>query len=185
MNQDDIRKLVSKVQQGDQTAFSELYDEYVDRIYAFIRIKAFGSNEVEDILQEVFIKAWNGCPTLKLEDLNFSAWLYKIASNTLNDYYRKKYRDPQVVGLEQAQETVSDSNSTDETNSNINLEILKANLDKLSDEYKQVIELRFFQEFSVKETAQILNKNSVTIRVWQHRAIKELEHLFTDYERLT
>lgn len=185
MNQDETRKLVSKVQQGDQTAFAELYDEYIDRIYAFIRIKAFGNNEIEDIIQEVFIKAWNGCPTLKLEDLNFSAWLYKIASNTLNDHYRKKYRNPQIVALEHAQETVSDNNSTDEANSNMNLEILKVNLDKLSDEYKQVIELRFFQEFSVKETAQILNKNSVTIRVWQHRAIKQLEDLFTDYERLT
>ena len=185
MDTEHIHALVKRVQIGDETAFAELYDEFANRIYAFIRIKVFGSNEVEDILQDVFIKAWNGTKKLKLEDLNYSAWLYKVASNTINDHYRKSYRGAQTVPLEEAKETVAKENTTASINLEFDKKIIKENLEKLPTHFKEVIELRFFQEFSINETAEILNKNNVTIRVWQYRAIKQLEKLFQQYERLT
>ena len=55
-------------------------------------------------------------------------------------------------------------------------------LDKLPTHYKEVIELRFFQNFNINETAQIMRKNSITVRVWQHRAIKQLEQIYKDNE---
>ena len=185
MDQRQIHELVQKVQNGDETAFAQLYDEFANRIYAFIRIRVFGDNEGEDILQEVFLKAWQGCKNLNIKDLNFSAWLYKIASNTINDHYRKKYNGTQTVPLEEASETIAKENSTDSINLELNKKLISENLDHLPSHYKQIIELRFFQEFSIHETAEILNKNSITVRVWQHRAIKQLEQLFKKYERLT
>ncbi len=180
-----IHALVKKVQIGDETAFAELYDEFASRIYAFIRMKVFGSNEAEDILQEVFIKAWNGTKKLKLDDLNYSAWLYRVASNTINDHYRKHYRSAPVVPLEEAKETIAKETATASIHLEFDKKLIQENLEKLPSHFKQVIELRFFQEFSINETAEILNKNNVTIRVWQYRAIKRLEKLFQTYERLT
>lgn len=185
MDTEHILALVKKVQIGDEVAFAELYDEFANRIYAFIRMKVFGSNEAEDILQDVFLKAWNGTKKLSLENLNYSAWLYKVASNTINDHYRKHYKSAQTVPLEEAKETIAKETATTSIHLEFDKKIIQENLDKLPPHFKQVIELRFFQEFSINETAQILDKNNVTIRVWQYRAIKQLEKLFQKYERLT
>lgn len=189
MSTEQITDLVNKIQRGDEAAFGELYDEFADRIYAFIRIKTIGTNEADDILQDVFIKAWKGCQTLNIEDLNFSAWLYKIASNTVNDYYRKKYRNPEPVSIDEAIGVKSRDDSMDEVNLHFDKKLISSALDKLPVHYKQVIELRFFQEFNIEETAKILDKTSITVRVWQHRAVKQLEKIFNQFtkpdERLT
>lgn len=185
MDKDQIQGLVRRIQDSkDEAAFAEIYEEFADRIYAFISIKTFGNNDKEDILQEVFIKAWQGCQKLSLQDLNFSAWLYKITYNTVNDYYRKKYSKAAIVPLKEVTESIAKDRTADEVSQTLYHTIIKNNLDLLPIHYKQVIELRFFQEFTLKETAKILNKNSVTVRVWQHRAIKLLEQLFKKYERL-
>lgn len=189
MSTEQINDLVNKIKIGDQEAFTEIYDEFADRIYAFIRIKTVGTNEADDILQEVFIKAWKGCQNLNTEDLKFSAWLYKIASNTLNDYYRKKYRQPESVSIDDAIGVKARNDSLDDINLHYDKKVIAQALDKLPNHFKEVIELRFFQEFSILETAAILSKTSVTVRVWQHRAIKQLEQIFNqfthDNERLT
>lgn len=181
LDQNHILSLVKQVQAGDQAAFGTLYDEFAQRLYAFIRIKVSTSEEAEDILQEVFLKAWTGCRSLKLSNLNFSAWLYKVTANTINDYYRKKYREPKTVSIEESQEIADENHSADSASNGLAKSVINRTLAQLPAHYKEVIELRYFQEFSVAETAEIMGKNSVTIRVWQHRAIKRLEQLFKKY----
>lgn len=177
--QEKIIQLVSQIQKGDQAAFSVLYDEFAQQIYAFIRIKITGNTEqAEDILQDVFLKAWKGCKSLELENLNFSAWLYKIASNTVNDYYRKTYREPKPVPIDEAYNIAGDDNPALNTDRGIDNEQMRETVAKLPAHYKEVIELRFFQDFSVADTAKILGRESITIRVWQHRAIKQLQQLY-------
>ncbi len=189
MSKEQIATLVEKIKNGDEQAFGELYDEFADRIYAFIRIKTVGTDVADDILQDVFLKAWKGCQKLKIEDLNFSAWLYKIASNTVNDFYRKKYRNPEPVSIDEAIGVKSRDDSMDDANLHFDKKLIKEALEKLPANYKEVIALRFFQEFNIEETAKILNKTSITVRVWQHRAIKKLEQIFNKItksdERLT
>lgn len=180
MPPDRVLELVKKTQSGDEAAFAELYDEFAQRIYSYIRIKVQNQQTAEDILQEVFLKTWQGCKSLDLTNLNFSAWLYKVTSNTMNDYYRKKYRQPQTTGLEEAAEIAAIQTSFRDP---LDRQIIDLHLDQLPPHYKEVIELRYMQDFSVADTARIMNKNSITIRVWQHRAIKQLEQLFKDYER--
>lgn len=173
-----IVELVRKTQTGDQAAFSALYEEFAQRLYAFIRIKVSATEQAEDILQEVFLKAWKGCKALELKDLNFSAWLYKVASNTINDYYRKNYREPQTVSIDEAQEVAGQDDPANNAARGFEKLFVRETVDRLPAHYKEVVELRFFQDFSVAETARIMGKNSVTVRVWQHRAMKQLEQLF-------
>ena len=91
----DITELVIQIQAGNTDAFSKVYDLYADRIFRYIRLKVSDQQSAEDILQDVFIKVWANCGSLKIQDMKFSAWVYKIASNTVNDFYRKKYRRPE------------------------------------------------------------------------------------------
>lgn len=178
VDKEQINALVKKTQSGDQAAFSALYDEFSQRLYAFIRMKVSGTEQAEDILQEVFLKAWKGCKSLELKDLNFSAWLYKVASNTINDYYRKNYREPQTVSIDEAQEVAGQDDPANNAARGFEKLFVRETVEQLPPHFKEVVELRFFQDFSVAETAKIMGKNSVTVRVWQHRAMKQLEQLF-------
>lgn len=182
METSHINELVVKTKQGDQEAFSALYDEFADRIYKFIRMKISESEQAEDLLQEVFVKAWQGSKTLEVTDLNFSAWLYKVASNTVNDHYRKVYRRPQTVELDTAYNIASTDDTERLAENGFEAEAMKKVLDELPENFKQVLELRYFQDFTVEETAKILNKSSVTVRVLQHRATKKLKQLFNEHE---
>lgn len=176
-------ELVAKMQQGDQASFSALYDIFADRIYKYIRIKVGSTEEAEDILQEVFVKVWQSCRSLKLDGLNFSAWVYRIAGNTINDYYRKSYRRPQTVSLDPEIDIVGSDNATNAAKQSFDEKEIQASLKQLSKEYKQVIELRFFQDFSIEETASIMGKSKVGVRVLQYRALKKLETIYKQYER--
>lgn len=177
MEKMEIEKLILKVQGNDEQAFAKLYDEFSQRIYSFIKFKVTDELQAEDLLQEVFLKLWRGAKTLKTENLNFSAWLYQVASNTINDYFRKVYRRPQTVSLDPNIDIAGESDSSKSTEQIFYAEDIQKSLDKLSPSYKQVLELRFIQELSVSETAKAMNKNNLGIRVLQYRALKKVEKL--------
>jgi RNA polymerase sigma-70 factor (ECF subfamily) len=178
---DPIIPLVAKIQQGDDQAFSLLYDQFADRIYKFIRLKVSEEEQAEDLLQEVFVKAWQGAKKLELADLNFSAWLYRVASNTVNDHYRKVYRRPQTVELDPAFNVAAPDDTEKLAEDSFEAAAMGKVIEELPANYKQIIELRYFQDFTVEETAKVLNKSSVTVRVLQHRAVKRLKQLFKEY----
>ncbi len=173
-----MEKLVRASQTGDQEAFALLYDEFATKIYKFITFKISDTEQAEDLLQEVFIKAWRGCGSLDLHNLNFSAWLYTIAGNTVNDYFRKVYRRPQTVSLNEEIDIIATDDTSTQADNSINSDIVQKALSNLPTNYKQVLELRFIENFSVEETATILKKSNVTVRVLQYRALKKLEGLF-------
>ncbi len=168
----DILETVKAAKSGDKQAFAALYDEFADRIFGFIRIK-IRDQAAEDVLQEVFIKAWRGLKTLDLEELNFSAWLYKIASNAINDYFRKYYRTPELVDIE-GLPLYSDQSIQNDYSKQENIELIKKSFDYLPFQYKQILELRFIQDFTVDEVAEILGKTNLAVRLVQHRALKRL-----------
>ncbi len=183
MDSPDILILVSQAQARDQEAFGELYNLYASRIYKFVRLKVPETASAEDILQETFLKAWQALPKLKLVDLNFNAWLYQIARNLVNDFYRARYRQPQIENLDDHTELHSASSPAQTASLALDLTRLKTELAKLPTPYQQVIELRFIQEFQVTEVARIMGKTPLAIRLIQHRALKKLHFLLnSSYE---
>lgn len=124
------------------------------------------------------MKAWKGCRSLPLDNLNFQAWLYKVASNTINDYYRKIYRQPTLVPIDEAIQIANQDNPAADAAGRFEKQVVRRAMEQLPAKFKKVIELRFFEDFSVSETARILNKNLITVRVWQHRAVKQLEKIY-------
>lgn len=171
----DIEGLVKKSQQGDTQAFGQLYDLFADRLFRYVRMKTNTSHEAEDILQDVFIKAWKGLKTLRPEHLNFNAWLYTIASNTVNDRFRKMYRTPEPVELDDAFGVAAPDSPAADTAKADDMQTVKKAMDLLHPHYRQILELRFVQDLTLEETAKILGKANVTVRVLQHRALKQLK----------
>lgn len=170
----EVQQLVARAQAKDQAAFAELYDMYASNLYRFIRFKVPRIEEAEDLLQDTFFKAWQALPRLKLTELYFRAWLYKIARNVVNDYYRKAYRAPLPADIADYPELADSTNAAELGARALELERVRVALTNLKPEYRQVIELRFLQAFSVEETAKIMGKTSLAIRLIQHRATKQL-----------
>jgi len=170
----DINNLIFQAKQGNTEAFGHIYDQFVRRIFKFVRLKVQNQQEAEDLVQETFVKAYKGLAKLKMEDLNFSAWLYRIAGNTVNDHFRKKYRTPEITAIDEKFDLPDSYSLQEEVAMHSDLEIVRGVLHQLPPLYQQVLELRFLQDLSLDETANIINKNNLSVRLIQFRALKKL-----------
>lgn len=174
----ETNQLVSLAKQGDSQAFGLLYDNFSARIFKYISLKVQDRQEAQDILQEVFIKAYKGLGGLREgEDLNFSAWLYKIAANTVNDYFRKKYRTPETVDIEDNLDAAATPSVEQEITIKSDVETARQAFAQLKPIYREVLELRFLQDLSLDEVAKILNKSNLSIRLIQFRALKRVRYI--------
>ncbi len=184
MNTNELTPFIEKAQHGDTEAFGKIYDLLADSLFRYIRLKVNGRQAAEDLLQETFLKAWRGLPTFRLEQGgNFSAWMYRIASNTCHDHYRRNVRQPQEVELLDDLDTPVESRDSAAIDAQIDARALAALLAKLPAHYRTILELRYLSEYSIQETAKITGKSSLAVRLIQHRAVKKLQALINhDHE---
>ncbi|OGF30657.1 hypothetical protein A3H09_01770 [Candidatus Falkowbacteria bacterium RIFCSPLOWO2_12_FULL_45_13] len=178
--------LLYKVKKNDKEAFIKAYDLYVDQLYRFIYFKVGNREEAEDLSSSVFLKTWNYILEKKLENPNtLKALLYKIARNLIIDHYRKtKGRESVSLDNENGIKIIDEKQ-----NPNYGLElkadllVLETKLPKLKDEYREVIILRFVNELSIKEIAEILDKSKGNVRVLIYRALNALKELLSQDEK--
>ena len=85
---EDERELIEAAQ-ADPGRFVEVYDRYVDRVYAYVSRRAGSRAVAEDITSEVFQLALTNLPRFEWRGAPFAAWLYRMASNALADYWRR------------------------------------------------------------------------------------------------
>ncbi|MBI3231697.1 MAG: RNA polymerase sigma factor [Candidatus Doudnabacteria bacterium] len=172
----NVLELVTKVKNGNKEAFGTIYDIFAPRLLRFIKLKVQSQEQAEDILQESLIKAWRNLHSFELgEGGSFQAWVYKITANCINDYFRKIYRSPNVLELNENIDKASSENLERQVGNRLETESIKRVFKELPENYRMVLELRFVQDLSLDETAGILGKNNLTIRVLQHRALKRLK----------
>ena len=88
---DPDSELVKRVQAGDVAAFTEIYDKYIDKIYAFCFRNIGNQQEAEDIAQDVFIEAMKSIKRFEGRS-QFRTWLYQVARYHVMDYWRKMYK---------------------------------------------------------------------------------------------
>ncbi|PIR87830.1 MAG: hypothetical protein COU10_02500 [Candidatus Harrisonbacteria bacterium CG10_big_fil_rev_8_21_14_0_10_45_28] len=175
---DNEAQLVKSAKGGDGQSFGVLYEHYSQAIYRFIVVKVSSRQEAEDITHEVFLKAWQKLPAFKQKGFPFSSWLYRIARNKVIDHYRTKKAHLSLEDLtgqlEEEFFRVGAAQRSD-INFKLDLEAVLSSLDQLTADQREVIEMRFFQDLSPKEIAQITKKKEGTIRILQHRATQKLK----------
>ncbi|MBC8137273.1 MAG: sigma-70 family RNA polymerase sigma factor [Fibrella sp.] len=102
---DGDARLVRRAAEGDRTAFRELFERYQRPIAALVGRMVASPDDVDDILQETFLRAWKGLPRFR-GDAQFSTWLYRIAVNTAIKYRsRRKNETAPLVSLSPDEET--------------------------------------------------------------------------------
>ena len=169
-------KLVEAAKQ-DPSRFGPLYERYYKPIFLFV-FKRCGSEEISaDICSQVFLKALVNLPRYKFKGVPFSAWLYRIASNEVSQYFRDK-AGQRVVSLDQGGLERMQGFLDEVEGSGITENLRQALIDVLeilAEEDLLAIEMRFFENRSFKEVAYILGitENNAKVRVF--RVLKKMK----------
>ena len=168
----DEAVLVRQAIAGDDHAFTRLYDGYVERLYRFIFFRVSDDTVTEDLVSQVFLKAWQNLDRYKIGSSPFIAWLYAIARNLVIDHYRSK---KDLVPLEEAAALPSDMQSPDEeAQLHFDLEAMRDALQVLSADQQQVLILKYIAGLPNPDIAKIMNKQEGTIRGLQMRGLQVL-----------
>jgi RNA polymerase sigma-70 factor (ECF subfamily) len=183
MDLNEERELVRQAQKAPD-AFAELYDQYYPKIFGYVLRRSANLEAAQDITSETFLKALNKLWQFRWRNVSFSSWLYKIATNEINQYFRKaEYK--KSVSLEELEEQGFELISSHDPESELieAQEKLKQHQDfleiqvkivRLPAKYQEVIALRFFEQKQIKEIAEILGKKEGTIKSLLYRAVEKL-----------
>jgi RNA polymerase sigma-70 factor, ECF subfamily len=161
---EDERELIEAAR-VDPARFVEVYDRYVDRVYAYVSRRAGSRVVAEDITSEVFQQALANLPRFEWRGVPFAAWLYRMAANALADHWRRQGREAQVP-LD-----LPESGEHEELERRVSLFQL---VDRLPDLQRRVIEMRFVEDKSIRDVAAALERSEGAVKQLQLRAIENL-----------
>jgi len=168
---DDDSIYVERCQSGEAEAFGVLYDRYLDKIYRFVYYKTFSKETAEDITSNVFHKALEKINSFASDKGTFSAWLYRIARNSVIDHYRTNKND---LSLEDVFEVGVDERTPESIDALSALKTVQTYLETLDARQREIITLRVWEEKSYKEIAEIIGGSEDSIKMAFSRGIREL-----------
>jgi RNA polymerase sigma-70 factor, ECF subfamily len=159
----------------DEAAFEVLYNHYFPRIFGYI-FKRLGNREAsEDILSSTFLKAFTNLKKYQSRGFSFGAWLYRIATNNLMDYYRRQ-KPGMEVELEEANAgELSGADPAAVVAQKQERAVIEKVLNQMPARYREVIQLRYFAELEIEEIAGALKISKVHASVLIHRALNKFK----------
>ncbi len=161
--------------------FDKLYEHFFSPIYAFVFRRIRPVETVEDIVSETFLKAYRHLDTFEYKhEGSLSAWLYTIARNEIFQHLRKT-KDKETVALDDIAEPSVGADFVKEFDDRKLHDTVKALLEELPEEERELIRYKYFDELSNIEIAQILgiSDNNATVRL--HRAMKKFKNLLEEH----
>lgn len=176
--------LVEEARKGNEKAFAGLMNRYRDSIYYMLLKMVNNPSDAEDLTIEAFGKAFRSIDTYTPR-FAFSTWLFMIATNNCIDFIRKKQSSP--IPLDQWQDSSDNptiniqSDLPDPEEALINdqkIAILRKIVNQLKSPYREIIELRYYKEYSYEEIAAELNVPIGTVKAQLYRAKSLLYNIF-------
>jgi RNA polymerase sigma-70 factor (ECF subfamily) len=174
--------LVQRAKSGDAEAFAKLYDAYVERVSRYVYFRVSEGYDVEDLVSQVFLKAWENLERYKMGSSPFAAWLYTITRNLVIDHYRTKKH---TLPLEDVLALPADMDLPDEqVQTRFDLEALRVALQFLSADQQQALVLKYIAGLTNESIARIMNKQEGTVRGLQMRGLQTLAKYMKEKEVL-
>lgn len=164
----DTRRLVEQAQNGDKDAFGELYRQHHGSVYRLARFY-LSADGAEDAAAETFLRAWKGLPRYRWTGAPFASWLYGIARNVTFDVLRTR-------GRTEVREEVPDEPNDPTEDTVRRLDVHEA-MQRLPDEQRQVIEMKYLIGMSNAQVAAALGKTPGAVNAQQWRALSNLRKL--------
>ncbi|MFP2997740.1 sigma-70 family RNA polymerase sigma factor [Spongiivirga sp. MCCC 1A20706] len=181
-----VAQAITDAKKGDQIAFNFLLDTFWNSVYNFQLKRIKNENDAEDVTIRTFSKAFDRIDTFD-ERYKFETWLITISKNIHIDLMRKQNASINIATTEEQEQKaleVVDGSPTPEDKliTEQNLAQLLQFIKQLKPAYQQIINLRYFQERSYKEIAQILNEPMNNVKVKLLRAKKLLAEIINNYQ---
>lgn len=168
--------LVRESLAGNPLSFQLLVERYQDRLFALARHYTRSVVEIEDIVQDAFLKAYSRLDSFQQQS-SFYTWLYRIATNTILDWMKRRGRSPvQTVEDPELAATASDDHAVVRPESKIEedevVNITREVLDTLPEIFRTVLVMREFEDLSYQEIADVLEISIGTVesRLFRARA---------------
>ena len=171
---DGEKQIIEDAIKGEASAFGLLYDKYQPQIYRFVYLKVGHREEAEDLTHQVFLSALQNIEKYQHKGFPFSSWLYQISRNKIIDHWRTRKI---TLDIEDAAEQGENDLEIEKIGVRFEIERVQKAIPRLKDEYQNVIIMKFIEGLSYEEIAAALNKPQTTVRVLQHRAIKQLKNI--------
>ncbi len=177
-------QLVEKIRENNPQLYSEIIHRYQSKLSNYLRKFINHQDELEDVLQEVFIKVYKN---LFGFDINkkFSSWIFRIAHNEAINNIRKRKKE--ILSLDDNEWQVIDEkiNLEKELEEKINRKIIEKALLKIKSKYREVLILYFLEEKTYEEISEILRIPISTVGVLLLRGKKKLKKYLTEivYEK--
>ncbi len=162
----------------DRAAFGVLYEKYFEKLYRFIFVKIGDKQISNDLCQATMLKAMLNIHKYKDLGFPFSSWLYKIASNEVNLYFRK-IKKLHEVSLSPMHITnlLMEVNIENPEEINTQEQVIEL-MNKLDANQSELIELRFFMGFSFKEMANYYQVSEGNMKMKVYRLLKKVKRLY-------
>ena len=183
------KQLVERVQRGDKRAYDLLVLKYQHKIVGLVGRYLRDQDEVQDVAQEAFIKAYRALPRFR-GDSAFYTWLYRIAINTAKNHLVSRSRRPPDTDIDADmeegthQESLSDMVNPENSLATDQLEavVYKA-IDDLAEDLKVAVTLREFEGLSYEEIAEVMDCPVGTVRSRIFRAREAIEKKIAGIEK--
>jgi RNA polymerase sigma-70 factor (ECF subfamily) len=162
---------------SDPAAFARVYRAHYDSVFRYCSRRLFNRHSAEDVTSTVFFKVMNTIGSFKGSSKDFRNWLYRIATNAVNDHLRTAVKRTQAIRI------VTDNVRSDRhVISNDDLSDKKSHLKQallsLKPKYQTVIALHYFENMKLTQIAEVLDQNPTTTRSHLSRALAKLRKQF-------
>ena len=166
----DEKSLIARAR-NDSTAFVQLYRSHYNAVFRYCVHRLFDRQLAEDVTSEVFLKAVENIRSFKGDEKQFCCWLYRVATNAINNYFRKSVRRNRLLRFahEQSNSRISSCKEQDEK-----LTVLREAVFTLRPRYQTIITLRFFENLKLTEIAEVVGSSPGTVRKQLTRALAKL-----------
>jgi RNA polymerase sigma-70 factor (ECF subfamily) len=175
---EDDRRL-TRARNGDKDALAAIYQAYFEPVYQFVRLRVGAQQLAEDLTADVFTRLVQSLQGDNPPHTSLRGWIFRVARHVIYDHYGQQ---PELPSDTLEQWLVSDENTDPEVQAIRTLEVerLRHALRMLVPAQQEVLLLRFDQQLSLKETADIMDKNVNAIKALQFRAVNTLRGILAD-----
>jgi len=158
-----------------ERAYTAIVKKYQERLYWHIRRMLVDHDDTNDVLQNMFIKVWNGLENFR-EDSQLYTWLYRIATNESLSFIEQKKRKSADYSMSDVEGNLSNRIKADENFDSNKLEWkLQLAIQQLPEKQKLVFNLRYFDEMPYEEMSKVLGTSEGALKASYHHAAKKIE----------
>lgn len=163
-------------------AFGQLVNLYSERLYRQIRRIVLTHDDANDVLQNTFIKAWQGLSAFEGRS-QLSSWLYRIAMNESVDFLRKKRQQMSIEDANEDGLTVASRLMADEffDGDEVAAQLQQA-ISELPEVQRRVFQMKYFDEMKYSEISEILGTSEGALKASYHIAVKKISEFFDNHD---